>query len=259
MRSERIQLVQKYIAQKDMVTIKELCDHFGVSVNTVRRDLNVLEKENRIRKVYGGARRVTPEIRESDPNFLISYSQRNIKNPEEKRIIAKKAVSYVHEDDTIFIDTGTSTVSMMQYLKSFRHLTILTNSIYVMYYGIEARDLNIIGLPGVVKSKTASLVGAPCLDMLDNYVVNKAFMACSSFSLEYGVANSSMEEYSIKKKVMERSLEHFLLVDSSKFDKSSLIAYAQPKDFQYIITERMPSSKYTDYFNEHQVQLVLAK
>ena len=253
-KNERIYLMEQYISSRDFVSIPELVEHFHVSVNTVRRDLNLLQEAGKIDKVYGGAKRA--ENSDSFSELLRAYSERNVTNTAEKYRIAGRAAQYICEGDVIFIDTGTSTVPLLQHIGDLHHLTIITNSVYVLYSAIELSSFTVIGLPGILKHKTASLVGEQCLEMIDTYNIDKAFMACSALSLQSGVSNSSMEEYSIKKRVLERSLTHYLLADSSKFDKSSLLTFAELTDFDYIITDKEPSSEYADYFSGNRIQLI---
>lgn len=256
MKTKRLQLMEEYINSRDVVTIPELLEKFQISMNTVRRDLSELERKGKIKKIYGGAKRAEPSGNSSD--FLIEYAERNNKNAAQKYAIAHKASSFISEDDIIFIDTGTSTVPLFQQLTSFHHLTIVTNSIYVLYSALDVPQFTVIGLPGTLKHKTASLVGEQCVQMIKQYNFSKAFMACSAFSLENGASNSSMEEYTIKREVIARSAERHLLIDASKFNKSSLMSYAAADDFDYVITEQMPDQKYVHYFKEHDIRLVLS-
>lgn len=95
--------------------------------------------------------------------------------------------------------------------------------------------------------------------MIDLYHINKAFMACSAFSILNGACNSSPEELSIKKKIMEKSQERYLLLDDSKIDTSSLLTFAMPGDFDQVIMDKQPSDKYIQYFKEHAIRLIVAE
>ena len=167
MKSERIEQIEQYICGHEIVTMQELLDEFGISMNTLRRDLNELSARGSIEKVYGGARKKTAEPLRGDQ--LASYSERNVRNREQKEQIAQLAAAFVEEDDMIFIDTGTSTVPMLSHLQSFQHLTIITNSVYVLHSALEYPRFTVIGLPGNLKHKTASLIGEQCLEMLGRY------------------------------------------------------------------------------------------
>ena len=257
MKEQRIRQIEQFIGSKDVVTVQELIDHFGVSINTIRRDLETLQSEGKIEKIYGGARRIQPT--EVTTDSLADYYERSVKNSAQKFAIAARATQFIEEEDTIFIDTGTSTVPLLEHLDSFHHLTIVTNSIYVLYSALNFPNFTVIGLPGIIKNKTASLVGEQCLAMIDSYNIKKAFMACTAFSLENGATNSSLEELAVKKKIMERSTCQYLLVDSSKFGRSALLTFAKGNEFDAVITDRLPAKEYVDYFKENNVQLVLSE
>ena len=256
MKEQRMKLIEEYIGDREMVTIPELADHFGVSINTIRRDLDSLQEEGKIEKIYGGARRRAGAVSSTDP--LMAFTERSAHNPRLKLAIAEKAAEYIEEEDTIFIDTGTSTIPLLKYLGRLTHITIITNSIYVLHAALDYPNFTVIGLPGIVKNKTASLVGDSCLKMLDRYNINKAFIACAAYSLENGATNSSLEELPVKQKVMEKCGFRYLLVDSSKFDRAALVSFAKADDFQAVITDRAPSEKYIRFFRDHGMDLILA-
>lgn len=257
MKINRIQQVEKYLSDHGTATIPELSSTFNVSINTVRRDLKILKDASKIDLIYGGAKIRTAAENASDP--LVSYAERNVFHSYEKDNVAKAAASLVSENDVIFIDTGTSTVPLMHYLSSFKHLTVITNSVYILYSCIECPSITAIGLPGILKNKTASLVGSETERALDSYnSIDKAFMACSSFSIENGACNSSPEEQSIKRLIMKKSRQRCLLLDDSKLGQNSLLTYAGPDEFEYIITDQHPQSLYLDYFEQHRIHLVIA-
>lgn len=256
MRVERIREMENYIGTRQVVTIPELCKKFKVSVNTVRRDLNVLENRDAIKKIYGGAQKKDRSDMQSD--ILSTYTDRNVINAREKERVAKCAASLVRENEVIFIDTGTSTVPMLKYLSSVPHLTIVTNSVYILHSCLEFPQFTAIGLPGMLKHKTASLVGDECLRSMNAYNIHTAFMAASAFSIEDGASNSSLEEFAIKKKVLLQSERHVLLLDSGKLDRSSLASFARADEFHAIILDKEPPKRYLQYCSEKQIDLLIA-
>ncbi|WP_308540066.1 DeoR/GlpR family DNA-binding transcription regulator [uncultured Murdochiella sp.] len=257
MKKERLLELEKFIDQNGLVTIDELCDQFQVSLSTIRRDLDALAAEKSIQKVYGGARSI--KNTEEGSFLLKSYEERHSAHALEKQIIAKQAASFIEENDIIFIDTGSSTVPIMDFLRPFHHITVITNSILVLLRGLEYPNLTVVGLPGLVKSKTASLVGASCLEAIEAYnSVLKSFMACSAIDLTHGASNSSLDEFEIKKKIIAYSRMKYLLVDSSKFDHVALKTFAEIRDFDGIITDSVPRQDYVQYCDENQVRLYIA-
>lgn len=97
----------------------------------------------------------------------------------------------------------------MDFLRPFHHITIITNSILVLLRGLEYPNLTVVGLPGLVKSKTASFVGASRLEAIEEYnSVLKSFMACSAIGLAHGASNSSLEEFEIKKRLLPTAIKN---------------------------------------------------
>lgn len=116
--------------------------------------------------------------------------------------------------------------------------------------------MNVIALPGNLIRKTNSFVGVDTVSILRKYNINKSFMASTGISIECGITNSHPLESEIKRVAIEKGIEIFLLVDSSKFDNSSLVTYSQLKDIDYLITDKKPAKKYIDFCNNHDITLV---
>ena len=177
MRISRIDQLEQYILEHKSVSIDTLCEVFQISKNTVRRDLDVLLTRGNIEKVYGGV--IASESSMAIPE-LTSFNERNIKNREAKNRIAALAASYVREKDIIFIDTGTTTVNIIDHLSHLSNVTVITYSVQVINHAMSFPNINLISLPGKLKRDTASLVGTSCTDFLKDFNIMRAFMACTS-------------------------------------------------------------------------------
>ena len=256
MKSERLTLIQEYLTAKNSVSIEELCTHFHVSVNTIRRDLNILKSEGKILKVYGGAK-LNPNY-ENPYTPLKSYRERHFINSTAKKNVARIASTYISDGDCIFIDTGTSTAMLLPQLSKLKYLTIITNNIYILHSCLDYPQFTAIALPGVIKTKTASIVGIECLNSIGKYHIDKAFMACTTISKGGDVGNSSVDEYVIKTSVLEHSKHHYLLTDHTKFSDPSLMTFADIHQFEYVFTDILPSEDYMHLFSDHAVTLISA-
>ena len=198
MRSQRMEQMEAYILEHKTVTLDELCEEFGVSKNTVRRDLDVLLENRRFKKIYGG---VTVE----DFKELVSFGERNISKLSEKQRIAQKAASLVEDGDVIFIDSGTTTLHLVEYLGERKNVTIVTNNIETILRAIPMENLTLIALPGTLNRKTLSFTGLNAVQLLQQFNIRKAFMASTGYSMESGVTNSSPLESDIKRTAVARS------------------------------------------------------
>jgi DeoR family myo-inositol catabolism operon transcriptional repressor len=251
MKTHRIKNVEEYILKNESVSLDKLCDVFKVSKNTIRRDIKELLEKGKIKKIYGG---VTINQKK-----LVPFEERNIKNHAEKKATAETASTYINDGDIIFIDSGTTTMWLIDYLKNKNNLTILTNNLGAIVSAAPYPNLNIISLGGTLKRKTNSFVGNSTSLVLKDYNISKAFMAATGISIEKGATNSSTEEYELKKLIVEKSDEIFLLVDSSKFDIISLMTYSPLENLDYIITNKNPSKKYLDFFKKNKINLLIAE
>ena len=156
MRYKRIDDIIKYIYQNKSVTLDQICDNFSISKSTIRRDLNEILKDTNIRKTYGGL--TLNNVNDHNTKYLTSFSERNIENIEEKIKISEKAASIVKENDIIFIDSGTTTFHMIDYLDKIKNLTVLTNNLEVIYRAVNYNNINIISLSGSLTRKSSLTV-----------------------------------------------------------------------------------------------------
>ncbi|OOM13491.1 DeoR/GlpR family DNA-binding transcription regulator [Clostridium saccharobutylicum] len=251
MRSKRIDLIEQYIYKYKTISLDKLCEEFKMSKNTIRRDIDVLVNKGVIKKVYGG---VTINTNKE----LLSFEERTIKNNFAKSSIAQQCAQFVEDGDCIFIDSGTTTLNIVEHLKDKKNITIFTNNLNAIVQAIPYENIEIICLSGRLSRKTSSFTGLNASDVLSTYNLNKSFIACTGISLENGVTNTSPEEYKIKKVAVSKSSKCFLLADSSKFDVVSLMTFCDIKDLDYIITDACLPKKYIDYFNNYNIELVIA-
>lgn len=255
MRISRIDQIEQYIIEHKSASIDTLCELFQISKNTLRRDLEVLVSRGNVEKVYGGV--IASENILPIPD-LVTFQDRASRNFLSKQRIAALAASFVRERDIIFIDSGTTTMNIVDYLTHLNTVTIITNSIQVINKSMNYPNINLIVLPGTLKRDTASLTGSSCVEYLEDYNIVRAFMACTGVSVLSGVCNASTDEYNIKKAALKKSQKHYLLADSSKFGRASLMTYGDMNQFDYILTEKMPDDAFCSYCKEQNCAISVA-
>lgn len=251
MKLERIRQVEEYIHNNGSATVTELCQLFGVSKNTIRRDIQKIEKNGSIMKVHGGVI--------STESHLLSFENRDTAFSEEKELIAKKAAAKVEDDDLIFIDSGTTTCLIPKFIDPNKTVTIITNNLDVITYAAQFDNFNIIVIGNRFKRKTYSFVEVSNWEYFERININKAFMAATGVSLSKGTTNSDMLEFDIKSKMMGKAEDHILLADNSKFGHASLVSYAAMEDFNTVITNGVLDEKYLNFFEGHSIELVYAE
>ncbi|GAE27341.1 transcriptional repressor [Halalkalibacter wakoensis JCM 9140] len=249
LKTQRMKQIQKYIDQHQTVSLDELVTVFGVSKNTIRRDIQELVESGDYIKVYGG---VTVNRTSLEP-----FQERKTKNHLQKQAIAKQAVSYLKDGDVIFIDSGTTAFEMIKYMQSLQ-LTIITNNLDFMIHALPYENLNIISIGGVLERKTNSFTSFTKQDLLQSHNINKAFMASAGISIQNGVTNSSPLESELKNTVVNKSSKVFLLVDSDKFDQQAIMTYCHLQEIDVLITDASPPNEYVQFSVEHNIELVVA-
>jgi DeoR family myo-inositol catabolism operon transcriptional repressor len=229
MKSRRQIEMESYILTQGSATMEELRDHFGISMNTVRRDVAELIRPGYITKVYGGVKA------EVQPSTLVPYAVRSRTPSREKQMICLEAAKMVRDGDILFIDSGTTTVHIMEALKD-KNITVITNNIEAMMLALEHENIRLIVVPGEIHRKTHSITGEDSAAFLSTMNTNIAFMAATGVSYG-GVTNSSPLEYAIKRAAVQHTERAVLLVSANKFGQTSLLTYAQLKDFERVITD----------------------
>ena len=221
MKSQRLDMIEEYVLEHKNASLDTLCEKFNVSKNTIRRDVDILLKRGSIMKVYGGVAAL--ETPQTLP--LLSYEERGGRFPDEKKEICRRAAELVAEDDTIYIDTGTTCLNLVDFIAD-KHCTILTNSLLIFNKAASYPNLDIISVPGKLNRKTLSFTGPDINDYLQTYNISMAFMACTGVTMKSGLTNASAEEYITKKAIAENANSMILLADHSKFGRISLMTYS---------------------------------
>jgi len=248
-KEDRINELQNYILEKERASIEELCSVFNVSKNTMRRDINQLESQGKIKKVYGGI--ILTDKKTTEP-----FESREVKNKDAKLIIAKLASTLIEDGDIIYIDSGTTTMHMIPYLSDVKNLTIITNNLHVILKALPYQNLNVISTGGTLFRRTNSFVDSGAVSSLKKYNISKAFLATTGISIAKGITNSSSLEYDIKKYIVEHCDKKILLADDTKLGKVSLITYYDLKDIQVFVTNQKPDDEYTDFFSSNHITLM---
>ena len=240
MKISRLNAIEQFIILHDTVKIDDLCEAFSVSKNTIRRDLNELEARGHIAKVYGGV----TSIKKIEDAYLI----KNKLNTSSKMAIADLASAFVKDGDTIFVDSGTTAVHIIEFLSNKSKITVITHSLNVLSEASKYPNLNILSLGGMYIPDTGSFVGLATLETLDSIKINKAFMGASAMSIDNGFSVNTLLEAEIKKKIVSRSNEIYMMCDNSKFGKESTISFCKVNNITSLITDKRPVDDYLDYF-----------
>ncbi|MBQ6597674.1 MAG: DeoR/GlpR transcriptional regulator [Lentisphaeria bacterium] len=231
-------------------TISELSNELQVSEATVRRDLETLEKQGVIRRVYGGAELLRK--RHTEP----LYEEKASLHALEKARIAEAAVKFIQEGDTIFLDGGSTVLEMARRLPSLRDLTVVTNSLMAAAELME-KNFHLILVGGAFRSLSRTLVGPLTSKILESLTISKAFLGTIGLEAERGISTTDPNEAYTKELVMKRSDKVFLLADSSKFGVSSFVFSGDAGDIDVLVTDSALSQAAQKQLKTKNIEVIL--
>ena len=234
--AERRQSILNKLHKNKSVKVNNLSKEFNVSKETIRRDLEKLQNKNFLKKIHGGA---VPINKKEELSFNIRKKQ-NIK---EKKEIVNKALNYINEGDTIFLDISSTAMFLARELKKIKNITIITNSAKIVTELANNKEITVISTGGILIPNSISFVGPHANSMVNNYFADKFFASCKGISAKYGATDSSDLEIEVKKNMVDRSSEVIILADYSKFKERGLSSFAELDKINKIISDNSLSDK----------------
>ncbi len=249
---ERHQHILLLLNEKGAVTVSELCEQFGVSEMTVRRDLAALERKGLLRRVHGGA--VSARGRSYEPPFLMRSSQ----HAQEKQRIAEAALSLIHDGDSIALDVGTTTLEIAKRLSDVRNLTIVTPSLHIGNVLADNPHNRIILTGGILRPGELSLVGPFAERIFAELFVDKLFLGIGGLHLEAGLTEYNLEDAQVKRAMLRSAKECIVVTDSSKLGRIAFAAVGPISVMHTLITDDKADPAIVSRLEEMGVRVVVA-
>lgn len=250
--AERQQKIVRIVNERKSVRVSELSEMFSVTEETIRRDLEKLEKEKKLLRSHGGAISMNP-----NDSLEIPYKEREIINVTEKQDIALEAVKLVKEGDNIILDASTTAWYMAKALPDLP-ITVLTNSIKVAMELSNKKQITVISTGGTLLAKSLSFVGPLAEASLNKYYVNKAFISCKGLHIKRGISESDEQQARIKKKMIESAANVYMMLDYSKIGKQAFSLITGIEDVNFIITDRKADESSVQHLREKELNVIVA-
>jgi DeoR/GlpR family transcriptional regulator of sugar metabolism len=249
---KRKKKILEYLGKEGKVEVLILAEEFDVTTETIRRDLERLDSEGRLKKVYGGAVKVRADSSE------LPFDQKTLINVKEKAAIGKYAASMIKNGDTVMLGNGTTTIEIIRNLQDHTDVTIVTHSTPTMLLAMEIFPGRIIFIGGEVNKHQKTTSGPLAELMLNQLRVNKAFISAGGISLLDGITDYELSEANVSRKMMERADETIILADSSKFGKPTFANVCSLDDVYEIITDRNCSEEWKQYMKDRDIGILIA-
>jgi DeoR/GlpR family transcriptional regulator of sugar metabolism len=249
---ERQNAIRDILHTEKAVSITNLSDRFGTSTASIRRDLEKLEQQGLVKRSYGGAVLVEGIVED------IPVRVREIEQKEAKQKIAETAARFIADQDTIFMDSSTTTKELTGFLSEKKALTVITNGIRAMTDLSFLNNVEVYGISGKLRKPSLSMVGNQA-EAITNFWGSKLFFSCTGMWLSHGAMDYSDAEAEVRKKMMSVSQEVILLCDHSKFDRPAFYKICSLSQIHILITDKKLNSQWETLLGQSGVEIVYAE
>ena len=232
---ERQAFSLEYINTNHAASTTELMQHFNASEATIRRDLTEMNNKGLISKVHGGAVSLQKQIA-----YDYNISEREGKNVNEKKEIAKYAASLIQPNDLVYLDSGTTTSYVIDYIDA-PNVSFVTNAI-IHAQKLAAKGYQVYLTGGRLKSMTEALVGGDCYDSLIKYHFSIGFFGTNAVNHTDGFTTPDPEEAKIKECALAHTLSPYILCDHTKFNLTASVCFAEYKNACIITAGNVPDA-----------------
>ena len=244
---ERQKHILEVLREEGSVSVNRLSKALSVTEETIRRDLEKLEKEDALMRTHGGA---IPMDNQEMP-----LEKRKQTNTAIKEKLARAAVKFILPGDTVFLDASTTTFFIARELKKMKKVTVVTNSLRILNELADVPDIKVISIGGLV-SRNQSLVGSQAVNCIkENYYVNKMFFSSRGISINAGILESNEQECAIKQCMVANAKSKFYMFDRSKVGRIGLAKLAKFEEINHVIAEKNFSEELHEKFNEYNIEI----
>jgi DeoR/GlpR family transcriptional regulator of sugar metabolism len=245
---ERRNQILALLQKESRVVVGDLAKMFQVTEETIRRDLEKLEKEGFAKKAYGGA--IINESFNTDLPFTVR-KKANVRN---KQDIAELVGNLIQDGDHIMLDASSTAVYIAKHLKNKKNLTVITNSIEILLELSDVVGWKVLSTGGVMKEGSLSLVGYQAEKMITSFHVDKTIISCKGVDIDKGMTDSNEMEAHIKKLMLDSANMKILAVDGSKFDRISFTKIDELREVNVIVSDIEPDHKWKKAFHSMSIE-----
>ena len=249
---ERLNEILEIIKRDKKVLVKELSERFNVSESMIRKDLQRLESEGKIKRTYGGA------ILEREKSFNDNTISRVFVDLESKEYLGKLVLDIIEENDIIFLDISTTNHTIATILKSTtKNITVITNMNRIAIEFDHNSNIDVILIGGEYNKKLGGTIGAGAIDQIGKVRIDKAFIGVGGVNVEENfISNFNYDESFTKNKILKNSKKNYIVMNDEKFYKDGSFKFGTLDDINYIITEKEPEDSIKKMLVQHEVKII---
>ena len=244
---ERQSFILEELRMHEKVESSFLCNELNVSDDTIRRDLTDLERKGHLKKVHGGAISLT---------YIPNFTKREVDDIKLKRIVAKKAVNLIKDNNTIIIDAGTTNLQFVNILPLNMHLTVFTNSIPVAAKLCEYENIDSIFLGGEILKRGYATFGNTVLNTIHNIHADICFLGVAGVDYQMGITEENKQETVIKQAYIQASEKVVTLLTSKKLGAVHSYKVCDVQNLHTMVTELSPVNEKLEMFAKKGVEVI---
>ena len=247
---ERKNRIIELINSEGKVIVATLAREFNVTEETIRRDLDKLEKDGMVIKTYGGA------LANVNKSSDVPYAVRKKNNIVLKQKIAEKVASMIKDGDQIMLDASTTSLFVVRQIKARKNITIITNSIEILLELADKTGWTILSTGGSLREGSYSLGGSSAEKMVRDHHVDIAVCSAKGIDGRMGVTESNEKDAEMKQAIFAAASTRILAIDNTKFDNIAFIKVCDIKDTDIIVTDKDPGETWKKRIAEAGVTLM---
>ena len=255
---ERQNQILRLLTRQPRITVTGICEQFGVSEATARRDLETLASQGKLQRVHGGA----ISLRQAPPESPMI--QRQAEQADEKACIGYTTAGLVKDGDTIFLGSGTTVLEVARNLQSNRTLwkprglTVITNSLPVINLLADIPEITLVSLGGILRQSELSFIGHLTEQAIAEVRADKVIMGVHALSLEQGLTNDYLPETMTDRAIMQSGREVILVVDHTKIGQVSTALLAPIESVHILVTDKQTPQEFMTAVENRGIRLILA-
>lgn len=247
---ERRKEILTRLEAEGKVLVSELAKDFAVTEETIRRDLEKLDREGLASKTYGGA------VSKHTAALDLPYKIRIGVNIDEKQRIADRVAEMISDGERIMLDSSSTAIYIVKKLKEKKNLTVITNSVVILLELADKSDWTVLSTGGNLKEGALSLTGSSAEKMIRSYHVDTAICSCKGVDMEIGVTDSNEKDSLIKQAMYASAERRILAADTLKLNKKSFVRVCEFSDIDVLVTDSAPSDDWLDFCHKSRVETV---
>jgi DeoR family glycerol-3-phosphate regulon repressor len=247
----RHEKIVELVAARGFVSIDDLAAHFSVTPQTMRRDINTLAADNRLRRFHGGAS-AAPSSQNTE------WSTRKQLQSEEKSRIAAAVAGYIPDNASLFINIGTTNEAIAKALLNHQGLRIITNNLHVASIVAGKPDFDVIIAGGKVRSRDGGIIGEATLDFIQQFRVDFSIIGISGIDEDGSLLDFDYQEVRVSQAIIANSREVILAADHTKFGRRAVVRMADIGEIDTLVTDQAPPESFRALLEAREVQLLIA-